>query len=207
MRHNDTICIMLYHIELLHPLTVLVLRLYYTVLVLYLQAKSHFPCHSHLQELLSMIPCALATGQPVNHSQPIFWGNLWHLWNWSEVSLVESGRKKNIFSADFFPMTPGSQENGSWSVAALRSKATSEIFHLFVLRNTALNRLVVIKLFRTDAASCLLVNFVFKEQQVATVNAFLVICLRDDYALCWLLSIASHCMHCAWDDLLLSNLK
>ena len=61
MWHNDTSCIMLYHIELLHALIVLVLRLYYTILVLYLQAKSHFPCHSHLQELLSMIPCALAT--------------------------------------------------------------------------------------------------------------------------------------------------
>ena len=61
MWHNDAICIMLYHIELLHALIVLVLRLYYTILVLYLQAKSHFPCHSHLQELLSMIPCALAT--------------------------------------------------------------------------------------------------------------------------------------------------
>ena len=102
MWHNDTSCIMLYHIELLHALIVLVLRLYYTILVLYLQAKCHFPCHSHLQELLSMIPCALATGQPANHSQPIFWGNLWHLWNWQRVTYWIRTKKKHFLSR-FFP--------------------------------------------------------------------------------------------------------
>lgn len=76
-------------------------------------------------------------------------------------------------------MTPWSQENGSWSVAALRSKARGEIFDLFVL-NTAFEQVGGDQIIQNQC--CLLVKFVFKEQQVATVNAFLVICLRDDHA-------------------------
>jgi len=90
---------MLYHIELLHALIVLVLRLYYTILVLYLQAKSHFPCHSHLQELLSMIPCALATVNQSTIVNPSSEGTC-DISETDNDSLIESGRK--VFSQQIF---------------------------------------------------------------------------------------------------------
>ena len=50
-------------------------------------------------------------------------------------AIVHTPTPRRSFSLKLLrPMTPWSQENWSWSVAALRSKATGEIFELFVLR-------------------------------------------------------------------------
>ena len=68
----DTMCIMLYHIELLHALIVLVLRLNSTI-VLYLQAKSsHFPCPPLAPSGATEYddPLAHEWQRLVNHSQP-----------------------------------------------------------------------------------------------------------------------------------------